>query len=146
MNARRTFLGAAAALAAAAALPARAQRSPPVTVYKSPSCGCCGEWVAHMRAAGFAVAVHELADVTPIKRRHAVPDRLASCHTALVAGYVIEGHVPAADVQRLLRERPAARGLAVPGMVPGSPGMSGRPEPYQTLAFQGERSWVYQQH
>jgi hypothetical protein len=146
MTTRRSFVRGAAALAALAALPVRAQQIPRVTVYKSPACACCGEWVKHMRASGFTVDVREMDDVSPLKRERGIPDRLASCHTALVAGYVLEGHVPATDVQRLLRERPRARGLAVPGMVPGSPGMAGRAQPYQTLAFDGERSWVFQQH
>ncbi len=146
MVVRRRFLGAAAALTALAALPAAAQRAPVATVFKSPSCGCCGDWIAHMRSAGFRVDAREIADVSPIKRAQGIPDRLVSCHTAIVEGYVVEGHVPATDVQRLLRERPRAKGLAVPGMVPGSPGMAGRPQPYQTLAFDGERSWVFAQH
>ena len=144
---RRTLLRAIGAALALAAFPgARAQRMPVVTVYKSPACGCCGEWVLHMRASGFRVDVREMNDVSPVKREYGVPDRLASCHTALVAGYAIEGHVPAADVQRLLRERPKARGLAVPGMIPGSPGMAGPAQRYDTLAFAGERSWVFARH
>jgi len=137
---------ASAALAALLAFPAAAQRVPLVTVFKSPACGCCGEWVAHMRASGFRVEVREIADVSPIKRAQGIPDRLASCHTAIVEGYVLEGHVPAGDVQRLLRERPKAKGLAVPGMVPGSPGMAGPAQRYDTLAFAGERSWVFEHH
>ena len=146
MTSRRSFLQAAAALAALAAAPVHGQRSQLVTVFKSPSCGCCGEWVAHLRGAGFTVGVRDTDEVAALKRQHGIPDRLASCHTALVAGYVIEGHVPASDVQRLLRERPRVKGLAVPGMVPGSPGMAGPAQPYQTLAFDGGRIWVFQQH
>jgi hypothetical protein len=143
---RRSLVGASAALAALLAFPAAAQRVPLVTVFKSPACGCCGEWVAHMRASGFRVEVREIADVSPIKRAQGIPDRLASCHTAIVEGYVLEGHVPAGDVQRLLRERTRAKGLAVPGMVPGSPGMAGPAQRYDTLAFAGARTWVFQQH
>lgn len=147
MIARRRFIHALGALVALGLLPqARAQRVPLVTVYKSPACGCCGEWVAHMRANGFRVDVREMADVLPVKRANGIPDRLASCHTALVEGYALEGHVPAADVRRLLRERPKANGLAVPGMVPGSPGMAGAPQRYETLAFDGGRSWVFERH
>lgn len=107
-----------------------------VTVYKSPTCGCCNAWVDHLRASGFRVATIDTDDLTSIKQRHGVEPAHAACHTALVGGYVIEGHVPAADVRRLLTERPAVTGLAVPGMPMGSPGMEGpRPERYDVLAF-----------
>ena len=115
---------------------ASAASRPSGRVYKSPTCGCCGGWIEHMRAAGFRLEVTEATDVTPHRQRLGVPEALASCHTAEIGGYAIEGHVPAADVLRLLRERPAARGLAVPAMVPGSPGMSGKPVPYETLLFE----------
>lgn len=146
MTTRRSFLATSGALLALLALPARAQRVPLVSVYKSPAFGCCGEWVAHMRAAGFRLEVHDVPDVSPVKRAHGIPERLASCHTALVDGYALEGHVPAADVQRLLRDRSKVVGLAVPGMVPGSPGMAGTPQPYETIAFDGSRSWVFARH
>ncbi|MGH8075083.1 MAG: DUF411 domain-containing protein [Lysobacter sp.] len=94
-----------------------------VVVHKSPYCGCCGLWVEHMRAAGFAVEVRNVANVTPIKQRVGVPLAKGSCHTAEVDGYFLEGHVPAGDVKRLLAEKPDARGLVVPGMPKGSPGM-----------------------
>ena len=115
MNARRSLLK---ALAAGLLLPTliEAQGRRQVIVYKNASCGCCGEWEKHMRTAGFAVETITLADVTPVKRNLGVPDALASCHTATIGGYIIEGHVPAEDVNRLLRERPKAKGLAVPGM------------------------------
>ena len=107
-----------------------------VTVYKSPTCGCCKLWVDHLRDAGFDVEVRDKGDVTPHKQRLGVPPRLASCHTAVVDGYVIEGHVPAEDVRRLLATRPDVVGLAVPGMPMGSPGMEfGAPEPYDVIAF-----------
>ncbi len=107
-----------------------------ITVYKSPWCGCCGEWIEHMRANGFAVTVHEVEDVDPYKARYGVPEALESCHTALVEDYVIEGHVPADLIERLLAERPPVRGLSAPGMPAGSPGMesAGR-EPYDIVAF-----------
>jgi hypothetical protein len=144
---RRRFVQALGVLCALGSAPgAHAQAMPLVGVYKSPACGCCGEWVAHLRASGFRVEVRDANDVSPVKRRYGVPDRLASCHTAVVEGYAIEGHVPAADIQRLLRERPRVAGLAVPGMVPGSPGMAGAPQPYDTLAFDAGRSWVFQRH
>lgn len=117
---------------AAGAAPAAVSDS--VVVYKSPTCGCCERWVEHMRASGFRVVTHDMPDVTPIKERHGIGEALASCHTALVGGYVLEGHVPAADVRRLLRERPAIIGLAVPGMPAGSPGMeTGRVDRYDVL-------------
>lgn len=131
--------GAVAVLGAAGAgwsLWPSAARAAEVVVYKSPTCGCCGAWVEHMRAAGFTVATHDVADVAPIKQRHGVPLGLGSCHTALVDGYVVEGHVPAENVRRLLAERPKAVGLAVPGMPSGSPGMeNGMRDPYDVLLF-----------
>ena len=106
---------------------------PPVTVYKSPTCNCCIKWVAHLRDAGFTVEVRDVDNVHPVKMRVGVPVGKGSCHTAEVAGYFLEGHVPAADVKRLVAEKPAAKGLAVPGMPLGSPGMEvpdGRTQPY----------------
>jgi hypothetical protein len=114
--------------------PARAATD--VTVYKDPECGCCGGWAKHLRAAGFAVTERPVADLAAVKARAGVPEALQSCHTAFVDGYVLEGHVPLEAVQRLLRERPAVVGLAVPGMPIGSPGMEGPdPEPYDVMAF-----------
>lgn len=149
MNSRRRFVFTAGALLAFGILPAaRAQRAlPPVTVYKNPSCGCCGEWVKHMQANGFRVETQAVEDVSPMRRRFHVPEALASCHTAVVGGYAIEGHVPAADIKRLLREGSAVLGLAVPGMVAGSPGMEqGPPQPYATIAFDARGSTVYARH
>lgn len=96
---------------------------PNAVVYKSPTCGCCTKWVEHLRANGFAVEIREPADLNAVKDRLGVPADMRACHTAEIDGYVIEGHVPATDVQRLLREKPKALGLAVPGMPLGSPGM-----------------------
>ena len=110
--------------------------SPQIVIHKTPTCGCCGVWVAHMGKAGFTAQVHDMDDLTPVKTRLKVPARLASCHTGEIGGYFVEGHVPAADVQRLLREKPAALGLTVPGMPAGSPGMevpSGRVDAYDVL-------------
>lgn len=148
MITRRSFVGAsAAALLLGTFGRAGAQSAPLVSVYKSPTCGCCGEWVKHIRANGFRVETHDSADVGPVRRRYGVPDRLASCHTAVVGGYAIEGHVPASDIRRLLRERPKVTGLAVPGMVAGSPGMEqGPPQPYATLAFDDRGSRVFARH
>ena len=113
-----------------------ATKAAETTVYKSPYCGCCGKWSEHMRANGFAVNVREVEDVDPVKALYGVSPALASCHTAVVDGYVVEGHVPADLVKRFLAERPEARGLAVPGMPAGSPGMenAGR-EPYEVFIF-----------
>lgn len=107
-----------------------------IHVYKSPTCGCCAKWIDHLETNGFSVRTTEVADVGPVKRANGVPVNLGSCHTALVGGYVIEGHVPATDIARLLEEKPAIAGLAVPGMPIGSPGMEGpNPERYHVLAF-----------
>ena len=105
-----------------------------VQVYKDPTCGCCGNWVQHLRANGFQVSVKEVADTAEYRHKFGVPDSLMSCHTGVVEGYALEGHVPAAEVQRILRERPKAKGLAVPGMPMGSPGMeAARTQPYNVM-------------
>ena len=101
----------------------QAPQGPLVQVYKSPTCGCCANWVKHLQDNGFATRVVEMADLGDIKAKNSVPGPAQSCHTATVDGYVLEGHVPAADVKRLLKDRPAVLGLAVPGMPIGSPGM-----------------------
>jgi len=109
---------------------------PAITVYKSATCGCCANWVEHVRAAGFQVVVHDTTNLAAIKQRSGVPKHLTSCHTALVDGYVIEGHVPADVILRLLRERPELAGVAVPGMPAGSPGMdSPTPVRYAIMTF-----------
>lgn len=119
-----------------------------VTVYKNPSCTCCSAWAEHIRKAGFPVVAIDTNDLEPVKRRYGVAPEQAACHTALVNGYVIEGHVPAADIRRLLAERPAITGLAVPGMPVGSPGMEGAyKQQYKVLAFtQGKRTTVFASH
>ena len=119
-----------------------------VTVYKSPTCGCCSAWIDHLERNGFTVRSRDHRDVTPVKDELGVPGRLRSCHTAVVDGYVIEGHVPADDIARLLQERPAIRGLAVAGMPMGSPGMEGpRKDAYEVTASEadGDTS-VYARH
>ncbi|GAB1407500.1 DUF411 domain-containing protein [Thermomonas brevis] len=106
---------------------------PRMTVHKTPSCGCCSVWIEHMKDAGFEVDVHDMVDMGPVKERLGVPYTKGSCHTAEVGGYLIEGHIPAADIKRLLEERPDARGLVLPGMPLGSPGMEvpeGQQQPY----------------
>lgn len=111
-----------------------------VTVYHSPQCGCCGKWVEHMQANGFEVEMIPTTDMDRIKRELGVPRELPACHTAVVEDYVIEGHVPATDVQRLLAEQPDAHGLTVPGMPIGSPGMEvdGRRMAYDVILFTEE--------
>ena len=134
---RRDVLG-VLSLTLAAGLRPLAQGGPAVQVYKDPTCGCCAIWVEHLRKAGFAATVTDVEDMAAIKMKHGVPARARSCHTAVVDGYVIEGHVPAADVQRLLKQRPAVVGLGVPGMPIGSPGMEVagmKPQPFDVLAF-----------
>ena len=125
-----------------------AQSSAAVEVFKSPYCGCCGKWVEHLRQNGFQVNTHDVEDVTAARKKMGMPDRLGSCHTAKIGGYVVEGHVPAADIQRLLRDKPKALGLAVPSMPPGSPGMeSAKPMPYQTLLVRTDgTTQVFAQH
>lgn len=94
-----------------------------VTVYKVASCGCCKLWVEHMKKSGFQVTAHDVPSTAPYRQKYGVPDSLQSCHTAIIGNYVIEGHVPAEEIKRILKEKPAAKGLAVPGMPLGSPGM-----------------------
>ncbi len=94
-----------------------------ITIYKDPRCSCCGNWARYMQAAGFAITVQETTNIASMKTQLGVPDDLASCHTATIADYVVEGHVPASAVRRLLSEKPAATGFAVPGMPAGAPGM-----------------------
>lgn len=116
---------------------------PVVRVFKSPTCGCCGDWVTHMQAHGFAVEVVDTDDLMTIKAALGVPAQLGSCHTAEIGDYVVEGHVPAPDIKTLLAEAPEARGLAVPGMPVGSPGMEipGQPaQPYDVVAFGSDGS------
>ena len=145
---RRTMIGLvlAAIPAAACARPAKAAE---LNIYKSPACGCCGAWVDHVKASGIKAVVHEMEDVTPMAMKLGVPDELRSCHTAAISGYFIEGHVPAADIRKLLAERPKARGIAVPGMPIGSPGMEqgDRRHAYDTrLVMHDGSSQVYVKH
>ncbi len=128
----------AAAGAVAGIAPAlAAQAKPAIAVYKDPNCGCCAKWVDHMKANGFTASVTETSDMAAIKSRYGVGDELASCHTTIAGGYVIEGHVPAGDVKRLLAEKPKnVAGLAIPGMPASAPGMDLTPfVPYEVLSF-----------
>ena len=130
-------LGLAATVAGVAGLALAAPSpGPEVIVYKSPTCGCCKQWVEHVQAAGFRVTVHDTSSLAGVMERYGVPRKLTACHTAIVDGYVVEGHVPADVIQRLLKERPEIAGVAVPGMPAGSPGMeSDTPAKYYILTF-----------
>lgn len=145
---RRLMTGATQAVAALTlwhpALAAEALAK--MTVTRDSNCGCCGNWVAHVKAAGFPVDVVELADVMPLKARLGVPEALMSCHTAEIGGYVVEGHVPAEAIKRLLRERPQAKGIAVAGMPIGSPGMEvpGQPsQAYEVILFSTDAQRIF---
>ena len=132
------IIGTVAILAGVAIWPPslKKARAAEIVVYKSPTCGCCRDWVDHLRDEGFRVTAHDRKDMSAIKAQNGITRKLASCHTALVEGYVVEGHVPARDIKRLLEEKPAVAGLAVPGMPMGSPGMEGAYEdPYDVLTF-----------
>lgn len=114
-----------------------------VAVYKNAQCGCCSKWVEHLKSNGFRVSTHDVAALNEIKRAHGVPATLASCHTAIVDGYVVEGHAPADVIQRLLAERPRVKGIAVPGMPIGSPGMEGSyVQRYDILSFDAQGKTV----
>ena len=134
-------------LAALVVMPTKAAGAPiPITMFKSPSCGCCADWGDHMTANGFVVTVRDTENLSPVKADAGVPGRLQSCHTAIVEGYVVEGHVPADLVKKMLAEKPNVVGIAVPGMPQGSPGMEqGQPkQAYEVLLFDAQgRSTVY---
>ena len=134
MHRRRMLI----ALAAAVLFPAGAHSTPvEITVYKSESCGCCAGWVDHLKANGFTPRVANVANPSDYRERGGIPNALGSCHTAMIQGYAIEGHVPAVDIKRLLAQKPKAKGLAVPAMPLGSPGMEGpRKDPYDVLLVQ----------
>lgn len=130
-------LGAATLVTAVLAQRPAQDKSSELTVYKSPTCGCCGKWIDHMKAAGFQVKVVDLDDLTEIKQASGVPMKLRTCHTGVVGNYAIEGHVPADVVKKLLAEKPAGAGIAVPGMPIGSPGMEvgNQKDSYEVLLF-----------
>ncbi|RUR31494.1 DUF411 domain-containing protein [Vreelandella andesensis] len=134
MSQNRLIKRLAVSLLAAYSLNALA--TPTIDVHSDPNCGCCGAWVSHLEEAGFDVNHHRDGNVRSIKMANGVPPELASCHTAVVEGYVIEGHVPASDIKRLLDEQPDVVGLTVPGMPHGSPGMeTGRVDDYAVLSW-----------
>jgi hypothetical protein len=127
---------AAVILIGAALFNQRASVAADAVVYKSATCGCCNGWIKHMQQNGFTTEAHNSTNLQQVKNKMGVPSRLASCHTAMIGGYIIEGHVPADVIARLLKEKPAIKGLAVPGMPMGSPGMEGpRKDPYNVVAF-----------
>jgi hypothetical protein len=130
-------LAALAAVTSASAPPSTRHAPPSVTVFKDPNCGCCKAWIEHLRKHAFEVTAKDTSDINGPKRTARVPERLYSCHTAFVNGYVVEGHVPAEDIQRLLKEKPKVAGIAVAGMPIGSPGMEvgNRRDKYDVIAF-----------
>ena len=147
--ARRPLLQLALFGAIGLALPQAARAAAPqaISVWKTPTCGCCKEWVAHLNKNGFKAAVHDVDDTAPIRQKLGLPEKYGACHTALLGGYVVEGHVPARELHRLLREKPKAVGLAVLGMPAGSPGMEmgGRYDAYDVLLVLADGSArVYQ--
>ena len=118
-----------------------AQTATKVEVYKSPSCECCGRWIDHMQKNGFKVETHEVDNIPASRKKLGMPDKLGSCHTSKIGNYVVEGHVPAQDIKRLLKEKPKALGLAIPSMPPGVPGMDiPNSPPYETLLVQADGS------
>ncbi len=127
---------------------AAATTTPVIDVYKSASCGCCKAWVEHLQKNGFTVRAHDVANAPAYRAKFGIPDELGSCHTGMVNGYALEGHVPAREIKRLLAQRPKAVGLAVPGMPQGSPGMeTGRSDPYDVVLVQANgRHRVYQHY
>lgn len=142
---RRHVLGLIVSGTAALATRVRAEPAlPPMIVFHDPTCGCCHKWVEHLKANGFAVTLNDAPSMKTVKARLGVPAELASCHTGEIGGYVIEGHVPADAIKRLLADKPEARGLAVPGMPAGSPGMEGgEPETYDVVLFGAGQSRVF---
>lgn len=138
-----------AMLAGALGIPLLASAAAPViAVYKSAACGCCTEWIKHLQANGFRVKAVDVANPSDYRAKAGIPEHLGSCHTALIGGYAIEGHVPAKEIKRLLAEKPKAKGLAVPAMPMGSPGMEGpRKDPYDVLLVQANgRTKVYKHY
>ena len=147
MSLTNRFAGAVAALTVSLSI-AHAFAAEEITVFKSASCGCCAKWVEHLRKDGYEVRVTNIEAMNAVKARFNVPAEMRSCHTAVIGGYVIEGHVPASDIQRLLKEKPKVAGLAVAGMPLGSPGMEGaRAERYSVMRFTKEgASAVFAKH
>ena len=152
MNGRRTLLTLALAIgcvwSGSVWVAAQSGAKPQMIVYKSATCGCCSKWVEHMQANGFAVKAVDVEDIDKVKRDNGVPQSAASCHTGIVNGYVVEGHVPADAVLKMLKDKPAISGIAVPGMPMGSPGMEvpgGQKEAFDIVSFdKSGKTAVYQ--
>ncbi len=141
---RRLFVGGCLGLLVGPGKISRANDVPTIHVFKTATCSCCKMWVDHLSANGISVEAEVVTEIDAVKRMAVVPDHLASCHTGIVEGYTIEGHVPAAAIVKLLRERPAIKGLTVPGMPAGSPGMpSPEPERYDVIAFGQDKNRVF---
>ena len=132
---RAALAGSATVLTVSPLAALRRSAAIPITVYKSPSCGCCKAWVTHIEERGFKAQIHDVEDVSPFKKQYHVPDAMQSCHTAVTGDYVIEGHVPADLIQKVLKEKPAILGLATPGMPQSAPGMDMGKTPYEVIAF-----------
>lgn len=144
---RRTLLQAILVTALPIPVLSRAASVPVVEVYKSAGCGCCKGWIDHLKANGFAVDAKDVGDPGAYRQKFGIPNDLGSCHTGFVQGYAVEGHVPAADIKRLLAEKPRAKGLAVPSMPLGSPGMEGpRKSPYDVFLVMADGSISVYQH
>ena len=149
LSRRQMLVGLGVVAAGAAGLPVGLEAQTTITVYKDANCGCCQKWVDHMKANGFAASVTNSTDMPAIKARHKVGSALQSCHTSIVGGYVIEGHVPASDVRTLLTRKPTGIiGLTIPGMPPSAPGMDLTPfQPYTVLSFDAQgKTTVFAQH
>lgn len=144
---RRVFLQTIVTSIMPAPLLAATNTVPLVEVYKSEWCGCCEAWIGHLKANGFSVKAQNVSDTGEYRKKFGIPNDLGSCHTGIVQGYGIEGHVPAADIKRLLAERPKANGLAVPSMPLGSPGMEGpRKDPYDVFLVKADNSYSVYKH
>lgn len=144
---RRTLLQAMLIAVLPAPMLARAATAPLVEVYKTEGCGCCEGWIEHLKANGFAVKAQNVGDTGAYRQKFGIPNDLGSCHTGIVQGYALEGHVPAAQIKRLLAEKPKAKGLAVPSMPLGSPGMEGpRNDPYDVFLIKADGSISVYQH
>lgn len=149
---RRSLLGGIASAAVALLLrpaPAAAQDKTPIVVYKDPNCGCCHQWVDYLKANGFTPSVTDTGNMGAIRTRYKIPSSLTSCHTGVIGGYVIEGHIPAADIRKLLAQRPkGVVGLTIPGMPASAPGMDQTPfQPYTVLAFDAAgKTTVFARH
>ena len=144
----KLFRGITPAVGTIALMMATQAAAATLEVFKTPWCGCCSAWVEHVREAGFTVNVTEVQDIAAVSRNNGVPEKLRSCHTAKAGKYVVEGHVPAADIKRLLKEKPDAIGIAVPGMPAGSPGMhhSSAKQPYDTILITSKGERVFASH